>query len=109
MAWKRPGLDSYVFFFRQSHSQDHGWILESAVSLYCMRQGLEKVVSLLGHKQQDLGIQEVRCSKAEDRLDSCSQSVSQSTGNHLIKQIEKQSVILHPCAVPRIKVLMGND
>lgn len=48
-----------------------------------------------------------RCSKVEYELDSCSQSV---TGNHLIQQIEKQSVILHPPrALPRIKVLIKDD
>lgn len=69
--------------------------------------GVGKVVCLLGYKQQDLGNQGGLCSKVEDELDSCSQSV---TGNHLIKQIEKQSVILHPPRVlPRIKVLIKDD
>lgn len=41
-AKEKLWLDSYVSFHGQSCLRDHGWILETAFSLYCMRQGLEK-------------------------------------------------------------------
>lgn len=40
---KKPWAGFILFFSRQSYySQDHGLILESAVSLYCVWQDLEK-------------------------------------------------------------------
>lgn len=74
---KKLGLDSDVFFFLLPFLLTRPR-LDSRVRVLTIlyAAGFEKVLSFLGYKEQDLGIQGGLCSKVEDEVDSCSQSAS---------------------------------